>query len=141
MLGKESESTRRAGSMSPIPQADRRQYPRVDNQLPMRISANGYDFQTNTHNISAMGAYCHIEKYIPPFTRLGLHICLPIKEHNGAKELTVECSGVVVRTEDDASTGGFNIAIYFDRIRENSKNKIALYLSQFYPQAAPVHPQ
>ncbi len=51
---------------------DRRLWPRIEKQLPLEIFANGYGFATNTKNISCVGAYCHIEKYLPPFTKVNV---------------------------------------------------------------------
>jgi len=106
---------------------ERRLHPRVDKQLPVAIAANGYDFITTTRNISCLGAYCRIKKYIPPFTKVYVKLALPSKNKNkvGAN---VECSGVVVRSEDENS-GGFNIAIFFNKIKESQRRKISQYIS------------
>jgi len=104
---------------------ERRQYPRVETKLPLNIAADGYDFTTTTHNISCVGAYCHINKYIPPFTRLAIKMSLN-------KAGSVECNGVVVRT-DDEKNGGFNIAIFFNSIKEAQKQKITQYLKSYLP--------
>jgi len=106
---------------------ERRLHPRVDKQLPVAIVANGYDFITTTRNISCLGAYCHIKKYIPPFTKVYVKLTLPSKDKNKACP-NVECSGVVVRSEDENS-GGFNIAIFFNKIKESQRKKISRYIS------------
>ena len=114
---------------------ERRLYPRIEARLPLRIAANGYDLVTNTQNISCLGAYCHIEKYIPPFTKILIKLSLPVADKERA---TVECRGVVVRSQD-ASSGGFNIAIFFNHINESQRLKISQYLNQFLPQFSPAH--
>jgi hypothetical protein len=50
-----------------------------------------------------------------------------------AERVPVDCKGVIVRT-DDESDGGFNVAIFFNDIKEAARNKIAHYVSQFLPQ-------
>jgi hypothetical protein len=116
---------------------ERRQYPRIDKQLPFRVAANGYDFVTSTQNVSCVGAYCRINKYIPPFTKVMVKLNLPVSSSARDEHSQVECKGVVVRTEDE-SAGGFNIAIFFNEINDSQRNKISQYLHQFLPQKSPV---
>jgi hypothetical protein len=111
---------------------ERRQFPRIDKQLPINVGANGYDFVTNTQNVSCLGAYCHIEKYIPPFTKVKIKLNLPIMNNGVKVQCDVECKGVIVRTEDESS-GGFNIAIFFNKIKNQPRQKISRYVSQFLP--------
>jgi len=114
--------------------AERRQYPRIEQRLPVKIVANGYDFATATQNISCVGAYCHLTRYIPPFTRVMVTLDLPIISDNAKIDCIVECKGVIVRTEDKED--GFNIAIFFNEITESQRNKIAQYVSQFLPHSS-----
>lgn len=110
---------------------ERRLYPRIERNLPLEILANGYDFVTKTLNLSCVGAYCRVDKYIPPFTKITIKLMLPIVSNR--QDCVVECKGVVVRTEDEKQ-GGFNIAIFFNEINGNQKKKISQYISQFLPQ-------
>ncbi|MCK9604373.1 MAG: PilZ domain-containing protein [Candidatus Omnitrophica bacterium] len=112
---------------------ERRLHPRLDHTLPVKIAANGYDFITTTQNVSCVGAYCRINKYIPPFTKIMVRLALPIITDNKTKNYSVECKGVIVRTEDE-SEGGFNIAIFFNDIKGSQRQKISEYISQFLPQ-------
>ncbi|TRZ95091.1 PilZ domain-containing protein [bacterium] len=107
--------------------AERRLHPRLKQKLPVEVTANGYDFITTTQNISCLGAYCHIKKYIPPFTKVLVKLTLPLKNKN-QEMANVECSGVIVRSEDE-SKGGFNIAIFFNKIKESQRKKISQYIS------------
>jgi hypothetical protein len=113
--------------------SERRIHPRVDHTLPIKVAVNGYDFATSTHNISCVGAYCRIPKYMPPFTKVMVKLSLPIVTDAGAKDYRVECKGVVVRTEDE-STGGFNIAIFFNEINDTQRKKISQYIAQLLPK-------
>lgn len=112
---------------------ERRLHPRVDHKLPVKIAANGYGFMTSTQNISCLGAYCRIEKYVPPFTKIAIKLSLPIVSKGSRKDCPVECHGVIVRSEDDAG-GGFNVAIFFNEIKESQRKVIARYVNQFIPQ-------
>ena len=121
--------------MSKNPKIEKRQYPRVEKSLPLSVVANGYDFATSTQNVSCVGAYCHIHKYMPPFTKVMVKLNLPVTASGGNKHHSVECRGVVVRTED-VERGGFNIAIFFNEIKESERQKISEYLCQFLPENA-----
>jgi len=113
--------------------SERRRYPRIEKELPLKIEANGYDFVSGTQNISCVGAYCCVDKYIPPFTKIAIKITLPIGAGKTNENSAVECKGVVVRTED-AKEGGFNIAIFFNQINDRQRQKISQYISQFLPK-------
>jgi len=110
--------------------ADRRLHPRIEHILPIKIAANGYDFATSTENVSSLGAYCHIDKYVPPFTKIAVKLSLPMVTKQGLKDSSVACHGVIVRSEDDTK-GGFNIAIFFNEIKESQKKIISRYVNQF----------
>jgi len=111
---------------------EKRQFPRFQQQLPVKIAANGYDFSTTTQNVSCVGTYCHVSKYIPPFTKIMVKLNLPLTNQD-EKIYCVDCTGVVVRSEDEKD-GGFNIAIFFNKIGDSQRQKISQYLSQFLPQ-------
>ncbi|MCM8800823.1 MAG: PilZ domain-containing protein [Candidatus Omnitrophica bacterium] len=117
--------------MNPKIYIEKRRYPRVKQVLPLNLAINGYDISTTTKDISCIGAYCHVDRYIPPFTKILVRLNLPISDTRD-NNCIVECKGVVVRTEDQAQ--GFNIAIFFNEITENQKNKIFKYISQFLPK-------
>lgn len=112
---------------------ERRKHPRIESNLPVNIVTNGYDFHTSTKNISCLGAYCRVSKYIPPFTRLAVGLEIPLANKTGGERTNVACSGVVVRTEDEID-GGFNIAIYFNDINNNQRKKLTQYINQFLPK-------
>jgi hypothetical protein len=115
---------------------EKRQYPRIEKALPLDLAANGYTFATTTQNVSCIGTYCHIEKYIPPFTKVAIKMSLPILASARGNGSTVECQGVIVRTQDE-ERGGFNIAIFFNEINNYQRQKISQYISQFLPEKSP----
>ncbi|MDD4953593.1 MAG: PilZ domain-containing protein [Candidatus Omnitrophica bacterium] len=105
---------------------ERRIYPRIRQQLPLKVAADGYSFATSTQDVSCIGAYCQIAKYIPPFTKVMVKLDLP--------KAAMECTGVIVRTDDKEDK--FNIAIFFNQITETQRNRISRYLNRFLPQEA-----
>mgnify|MGYP000897220549 CR=1 FL=1 len=115
--------------MSKMTTKERRVHPRINQNLPINVVANGYDFVTSTLNLSCLGAYCRIDKYVPPFTRVRIKMELPMARN---EKTPVECDGVIVRSEDEAQ-GGFNVAIYFNKITDAPRKKITQYINQFLP--------
>ena len=113
--------------------AERRQYPRLKKSLPLKIAADGYDFATTTQDISCIGTYCHVSKYMPPFTKIAVKVVLPILTRKCRQNCNVECKGVVVRAEDE-KRGGFNIAIFFNEIKDGQLKKISEYISRILPK-------
>lgn len=116
---------------------ERRLYPRIEKSLPLKVAANGYDFATTTQNVSCLGAYCRIGKYVPPFTKVAIKLRLPIEINNKRQNWIVECNGVIVRTED-IPENGFNIAIFFNKIKDDQRKIISKYISQFLPKGEPA---
>ncbi len=116
--------------------AEKRLHPRLQHRLSIKVAVNGYDFASSTQNVSSVGTYCHIKKYMPPFTRVMVNLTLPIIAGNRKKECNFECKGVVVRTEDEKD-GGFNIAIFFNQITQAQRKTISQYINQFLPKETP----
>ena len=116
-----------------ITKNEKRLHPRIDHCLPVKVAVNGYDFSTTTQNLSCLGAYCTINKYVPPFTKVMVKMDVPLKE--GSKKFDINCKGVIVRSEDGVD-GGFNIAIFFNAIPETQRKKISQYVERFLPEAS-----
>ncbi len=109
--------------------AERRVHPRLDHKAPLKVAVGDYDFATSTQNISCLGAYCNINKYVPPFTKVAIKMDLDTSSKKKSKHYSIACNGVVVRSED-ADNGGFNIAIFFNDIKGKSKEQIASYIKE-----------
>ena len=108
---------------------ERRKAPRIDEQLPIAIRGDGQIAQAQTQNLSTVGAYCTIDRFIPPMTKLQLAFELP----DGSRRVRIACSGVVVRTEPvvlDAQRGGYSLAIYFSEMSERSRAAISKFVRQ-----------
>lgn len=109
---------------------ERRRYPRIKKNVPLKVSAQGYDIVTQTKNISCNGAYCSLNTYVPLMTKLKITLLLSEKNStNREKSKKVHCVGVVVRIEESNKKGTFDAAIYFEQIREKEKLKLEEYLS------------
>lgn len=119
-----------------MPQAnpERRRYPRIEKVLTCRVKGDGFDIVTETINVSGIGAYCAVNKYIAPMTKLKINLVLPSYRYlnNSTK---ISCQGTVVRTEPDDQkfSDKYNIAIYFNQISPASLKKIATFVKSQIP--------
>ncbi len=113
--------------------SERRRHPRVKKELALKVATDGYDFSTQTKDLSCIGAYCYVDKFIPPMTKLSVKLMLPAETVENNSTQKVQCKGVVVRT-DACPPGGFNIAIFFNQISVRSKDKISQYVNRLLTQ-------
>ena len=112
---------------------ERRRYPRVKEELQLKLKAEDFDAVAETMNLSCIGAYCQLKKYIPLMTSVKIALTLP--DGTQATEIQyAECSGVVVRVEKvpspDTTASVFNTAIYFNELAQSEKEKIAKFVER-----------
>ncbi|MBI4309377.1 MAG: PilZ domain-containing protein [Candidatus Omnitrophica bacterium] len=96
--------------------SERRRHPRLEHNVPVKISSGDVDIVTETSNLSCSGAFCRIDKYIAPMTRLKLNLLLPLRKNNKIATKRIHCEGVVVRTESTKEDDSFLTAIFFSEI-------------------------
>ena len=115
--------------------SERRKDIRVDCQVPLKICQEDGDIVTETGNISRSGAYCRVNRYIEPMTKLQTHLLLPIKKSNG-KTVTkkISCQGIIVRTEQQEVDGKYKIAIFFNDINQRDSEVISEYIHRHHEQ-------
>ena len=120
---------------------ERRLYPRIDRILTCRVQGDDFDIVTETQNVSGTGAYCEVNRYIAPMTKLKLNLVLPVANHV-AQAAKISCQGIVVRTEpeDNLFLDNYHVAIYFNRISKASLKKIANYVSNQMNHPAGAYP-
>ena len=117
---------------------ERRKHLRLDNNIPLKICSDDFDVVTETKNLSCSGAYCRINKYLQPMTKLKLHLLLPIKKNNKITTKKISCQGVIVRSESIPGDQYFNIAIYFNEIQQRDVNSINDYINSVLSQPKPA---
>lgn len=111
---------------APFQSRERRLDPRLINSIPLKIkSAAGDGFVTETVNISRSGAYCQVNSFIEPMTKLKLNFLIPSRRGAGKK---ISCCGVVVRTEPTREDNHYNVAIFFSDISVRDAALIAEYI-------------
>ena len=111
------------------PRQERRASPRVAERVALAIADAGTTLQTETKNLSASGAYCTLDRFVAPMTKLQLQFELP----NGARTAKIRCSGVVVRIEPVVATadrGLYNVAIFFTELAERDRSTIARFVQR-----------
>jgi hypothetical protein len=112
-------------------ESERRRAPRVKQQIPLKLRYNDYDLVVQTHNISTLGAYCTVNRYIIPFSLLSINLLLPLKGRKRKRICNVHCQGVVVRTErNPLNAKEYNIAIYFEKLKQADKAKLSQYIRE-----------
>jgi hypothetical protein len=108
--------------------SERRGAPRALHRVPLAILGDGTVLQAETVNLSSTGAYCTIDQFLPPMTKLQLEFELP----EGSRHARVRCAGAVVRAEPVVATpekGRYNIAIFFTDLSERDRSAISRFVA------------
>ena len=108
---------------------ERRRSPRVENNVPLKISGEDFDIVTESKNLSVSGAYCTVDQYLEPMTKLKIQLLLPFRKKNALTTRKISCQGVVVRTQAHAQDKNFSIAIYFNEVEAKAHKLIAEYVA------------
>ena len=112
---------------------EHRKHPRINERLQFKLKTNYFHIVTETINLSCIGAYCQIKKYIPLMTGLEIVLALPHVDEEDEFEY-VKCNGFVVRVENVLSDinerNAYNIAIYFSEIEDSEKQKIESFFER-----------
>lgn len=116
---------------------ERRQHTRLDNNVPVKISCDDFDLVTETRNISCAGAYCRVNRYIEPMTRLKVILLLPLKRKNKGASKKISCQGVVVRVESDPCEDYYRIAVFFSDIQPKERKIIAQFVDSSLQKNSP----
>lgn len=108
---------------------ERRKTPRITERLSLAITDASTRLDTETKNLSASGAYCTLDRFVAPMTKLQLEFELPGR----ARPTKIRCCGVVVRVEPlvaNAEQGRFDTAIFFTELAERDRSAIARFVRQ-----------
>lgn len=115
--------------ISERPINERREDPRLDNNIPLKICGEDGDLVAETQNISRSGAYCHVDKNIDPMTKLKIHLLLMTPGEGKKEARKVSCEGVVVRCQPDLDGKGYQLAVFFSDITKRDAEYITDYVS------------
>ena len=110
-------------------EAERRRAPRSAETLPLAVTEGDTPVNAKMQNLSAAGAYCALERFIPPMTKLDLKFDLP----GGARPTKVQCTAVVVRVEPSVTDGDvmrYNTALFFTDLAERDRKAISQFVQR-----------
>jgi hypothetical protein len=117
--------------VSSKPFIERRKHPRIEKNVPLKLSWADADVVTETKNISGSGAYCRVSKYIEPMTKVEVTLLLPVKKNQKITTKKITCRGVVVRTEQILDSEDFYTAIFFSDILPKDSRILAQFVENF----------
>jgi len=109
---------------------EKRRHPRIRKNVPIKIKNIDFDIVTETKNISCTGAYCQIDRYLAPLTKIKARLLIPSRTKE--KHHIIDCEGIVVRVEKDDHNleSQYNIAIYFENIHKADITKIQRFIKE-----------
>ena len=108
---------------------ERRRSPRAAQPVPLAIRDAKLDLRTETKNLSAAGAYCTLDRFIPPMSKLQLTFELP----GSFRRTHIRCTAVVVRVEPivkDPTAMRYNTALFFTEISKPGRAAISRFVRQ-----------
>jgi hypothetical protein len=114
---------------------ERRKFPRVNKNLPIKLSDHEFDILTETKNISANGAYCPVDRPLALMTKLDIVLLVAIPRNKSKVLKKIKCHGVVVRNEYVSANNGDNgkyhyrAAIYFNDLKERDRKVLSSYIN------------
>lgn len=115
--------------MSQKSSVERRKDPRFFGSIPVKISGDDFDLVTETKNLSRSGAYCRVNQYIEPMTKLRVQFLLPFKHADRTVTKKISCGAVIVRTESDPANGSYNVAVFFNDIQARDVAALTEYVT------------
>lgn len=114
----------------PKPILERRRSLRINEALPFRVGAEGYEIQATSLNISSTGVMCFLEKDIPVMTKLSLAIPLDKTGAQPAGSANIlRIKGIVVRKEKEPLTERFHVAIFFSDMNDSDRQSLNRFIS------------
>jgi hypothetical protein len=108
---------------------ERRGASRVAQRISLGLTDRGLAVAAETKNLSATGAYCTVDQFIAPMTKLELDVELP----DGSRRDRIRCTGVVVRVQPaivSPERGRYEIAIFFSDLSERDRAAIERFVRQ-----------
>ena len=115
-----------AAGMTP---EERRQAPRVEERVWLALRGEATEFRAETKNLSTIGAYCVMDQFLAPMTKLQLEFELP----DGARRVRIRGEGAVVRVEpvvDSVERGRYHVGIYFTQMSDEHRAAISRFVRQ-----------
>ena len=110
-------------------QPERRAAARIASRLPVAIGDGHGELLTQTENVSTLGAYCTVKRFLAPMTKLQIRLEVP----GHPQPTPVTCEGVVVRVDPvltNPTEARYQVAILFRDLSDRSRSVLAHYVQQ-----------
>jgi len=117
--------------ISSRPIDERRKHHRLDNNIPVKIFRDDGDLVTETQNISRSGAYCRVNHYIAPMTKLKVCMLFSVPKNKRHVTRKISCEGIVVRSEPSGDSECYHVAIFFSDIAPKDAECITDYVNAY----------
>jgi len=112
---------------------EKRQCPRVEKILPIKLSVSDFDILTETNNISASGAYFPVDRPLELMAKLNVVLLIPIKKNRGKTIEKISCGGVIVRCEiaGENTKHPYRAAMYFSDLSDRDRKILRIFVNPF----------
>lgn len=112
---------------------ERRARQRAAKPIPVKIKEKDTIFSSETIDISSSGAYCRTLKPLPLLSKVAVTLVIPAIVKDEKVNKTIDCGGTIVRTHPvivEGKTVGYDIAIFFDELKDEDRALISGYIDQ-----------
>jgi len=112
---------------------EKRQCPRVEKILPIKLSVSDFDVLTETTNISISGVYFPVGKPLELMTKLNVVLLIPITRNRTKTIKKISCTGVIVRCEvvGESKKHPYRAAMYFSDLSDRDRKILRVFVNPF----------
>ena len=109
---------------------ERRRFPRVPADLPLRLTFKDKTVETRIHDLSGSGIRFKAPAALPILSRVQIALELP-DGTPGQPGASIAITGVVVRCRegDSGEAARFDTAIFFEDLSESARARLARFVS------------
>ncbi len=107
---------------------EKRRHPRLESNIPVKISSEAGDILTETQNLSCSGAFCRLIHRLEPMTKLKVYLLLPVRKSDKVTTKKISCQGVVVRVQLSGEKDSYDTAIFFSDIAPKDSQTISEFV-------------
>jgi len=109
---------------------ERRRHPRVETNLPLRLTFKDRTVETKIQDLSSSGIRFHAPAALPLLSRVQIALELPEADPPATSSLAI--TGVVVRCQpqpEQAASTRFDTAIYFEDLSDHARTQLSRFVS------------
>ncbi|MFG0319639.1 MAG: PilZ domain-containing protein [Planctomycetota bacterium JB042] len=110
---------------------NRRGKPRVDTNLPAKVTAADGGFEATVKNMSMSGLLLTSNRPIPEMTILGMRLSLPARPDRRSPAYAFELTGAVVRSEPcREEPDQYEIAVFLTDMARESRSALQSFIEE-----------